>query len=57
MIKKGKRSDPNYTQIFAFVPKTMSVKFKTLCASKELQQSQVIEDILGKWIEEQEQNK
>jgi hypothetical protein len=53
----GKRSDPSYTQIFAFVPKSMAVKFRTLCAAKEIQQSEVIEEILSKWITEQEQNK
>lgn len=58
MVKQqSKRSNPDYTQIFGYVPKTMAVKFRTLCASKELQQSEVIEKILGRWIEEQESEK
>ena len=53
----GKRNDPNYNQMTAYVPKKLSVKFKTLLASLELEQSEVISSLIAKWVQEQEQNK
>jgi len=51
----GKRNDPAYGQILAYVPRTLIVKFKTYCAANELEQSAVIEELLARWVQEQEQ--
>ena len=53
----GKRHDPAYGQLLAYVPRSIIVKFKTFCAANELEQSVVIENLLAKWVEEQEQQK
>ncbi|MBW4635782.1 MAG: hypothetical protein KME30_29055 [Iphinoe sp. HA4291-MV1] len=53
----GKRNNPKYSQMLVYVSKELSVKFKTLLASKELEQSEVVEQLIERWIEEQEQNK
>lgn len=52
MVAKSK--NPNYNQMTAYVPKDIAVKFKTLLASRELEQSEVITSLIIKWIEEQE---
>ena len=51
----GKRNDPAYGQILAYVPRRLIVKFKTYCAANELEQSAVIEELLTMWVNEQEQ--
>src|SRR3712207_7804502 len=51
----GKRNNPNYNQMTAYVPKDISVKFKTLCTAKQLEQSEVITSLIVRWIEEQEE--
>ncbi|WP_169222741.1 hypothetical protein [Brasilonema sp. UFV-L1] len=38
----------------AYVPKEISVKFKSLLAKLELEQSEVIASLMARWIEEQE---
>ena len=38
----------------AYVPKEISVKFKALLATLELEQSEVITSLITQWIEEQE---
>ena len=53
----GKRDNPAYGQLLAYVPRSLIVKFKTFCAANELEQSVVIEDLLAKWVAEQEQQK
>lgn len=51
----GKRNDPNYNQMTAYVPRELSVKFKTILASLELEQSEVISSLIAMWIQTQEQ--
>ncbi len=57
MSKVGKRRSPDYTQIFGYVPKELAVKFKTFCTAKQLEQSEVIEQLLQQWVSEQENEK
>ena len=48
----GKRKNPDYHQLCVYVPKHLAVKFKTICTSKELEQSEVITSFITKWLEE-----
>jgi hypothetical protein len=52
MVAKSK--NPEYMQLYSYVPRTIGVKFKALCASRELEQSAVVEELIAKWIEDQE---
>ncbi len=53
----GKSKNPNYIQLYSYVRREIGVKFKSLCAAKELEQSAVVEQLIEKWLTEQEQNK
>lgn len=53
----SKKGNPNYRQILAYVLKDTVVKFKIKLAAEEREQSEVIEELITKWIEEGEQNK
>ncbi len=55
MAKIGKRRSPDYTQIFGYIPKDLALKFRTLCTAKELEQSEVIEMLVRKWVSEEEE--
>jgi len=50
----AKSKNPNFNQMTAYVPKEISVKFKALLATLELEQSEVITSLITQWIEEQE---
>ena len=52
MVAKSK--NPNFNQMTAYVPKDVSVKFKSLLARLELEQSEVITTLIVNWISEQE---
>ncbi|WP_339381211.1 hypothetical protein [Brasilonema sp. UFV-L1] len=52
MVAKSK--NPDFNQMTAYVPKEISVKFKSLLAKLELEQSEVIASLMARWIEEQE---
>jgi hypothetical protein len=51
---KGRRSDPNYTGAFAYIPAKLhdDVKIK-LFSRKDLDFSALVEDLLAKWLTEQ----
>ena len=53
----AKRGNPDYSQMLIYVPKQIAVKFKTLCTANQVEQSEVMTNLMVKWIEEQEQNK
>lgn len=52
----GKRKNPDYHQLCVYVLKQLVIKFKTICTSKQLEQSEVITDFITNWIENQEQS-
>ncbi|MUG96065.1 hypothetical protein F7734_28465 [Scytonema sp. UIC 10036] len=33
------------------IPKTLKLQFKVLCVQKELEMSEVLEDLIGRWIQ------
>ena len=51
----AKSTNPDYGQFLTYVPKKLLVKFRTYCAAKELEQSAVVEELLARWVKEQEQ--
>ncbi len=48
--ERGKRSDPNYTQISGYIPRKLYHKVKVRCAEEELQISEVLERLLEQWL-------
>lgn len=50
----AKSKNPDYMQLYSYVPRAIGVKFKALCATHELEQSEVVEKLITKWIEELE---
>ncbi len=46
-----KRDDPNYSQVSGYVPKDLARRFKIACTSKEISQSEALEEALGRWLE------
>jgi len=50
----ARSSDPNYTQTFARVPKTLVAKLKMICFAKGITQSEAIEEAINLWIEQQD---
>ncbi len=53
----GKRKNPDYQQICFYLRKESGIKFKTICTAEELEQSEILEELVNKWIQEKEQGK
>lgn len=49
-----KRDDPNYAQVSGYVPKELALRFKVLCTSEEVSQSEALEEALALWIQKRE---
>jgi hypothetical protein len=47
-----KRDDPNYSQVSGYVPKDLARRFRIACTSKEISQSEALEEALEKWLED-----
>lgn len=48
----SKSKNPDYIQISGYITRPRANKFKSLCKEKELEISEVLEDLIEKWIEE-----
>ncbi|MBD1804189.1 ribbon-helix-helix protein, CopG family [Microcoleus sp. FACHB-SPT15] len=46
-----KRDDPNYSQVSGYVPKDLARRFRIACTSKEISQSEALEEALEQWLE------
>ncbi len=53
MSSTGKRRSEDYQQVSGYVRKNLAVKFKTYCKAKELEISEVLEEMIEKWLSEQ----
>jgi len=53
----AKSTNPEYAKFLTYVPRKLLVKFRTYCAANELQQSTVVEELLTRWVNEQEQER
>jgi hypothetical protein len=51
---RGKRGDPNYKLISAYIPKELALRFKTICAATETDQSQAMEEMIAIWTQEKQ---
>lgn len=47
----GKRSDPNYIQVGAYVPIELNKSVKRLLLDKEQDFSELVSDLLAEWVE------
>ena len=52
-MASGKRRSEEYQQVIGYVRKPLAVKFKTYCRAKEVEISEVLEELIQKWVEEQ----
>ncbi|MGB3204731.1 MAG: hypothetical protein WBB28_07085 [Crinalium sp.] len=52
-----KRDSPNYAQVSGYVPKELALRFKILCTSEEISQSEALEEAVAIWIEKREKLK
>lgn len=46
-----KRDDPNYSQVSGYVPKDLARRFRIACTSKEISQSEALEEALEQWLD------
>ena len=53
MSSTGKRRSTDYQQVIGYVRKPLAVKFKTYCKAQELEISEVLEELIEKWLAEQ----
>ena len=53
----AKSRNPNYMQLYSYVPRELGIKFKTLCTSLELEQSAVVEQLISDWVAYMEKDK
>jgi len=51
---RGKRGDPSYKLISAYIPKELAIRFKTICAAIETDQSKAMEEMVTNWIQEKQ---
>ena len=49
-----KRDDPNYAQVSGYVPKELALRFKVLCTSEEMSQSEALEEAIALWMQRKE---
>lgn len=47
----AKRFDPTYSQICGYIPKELARKFKVTCATREINQSEALEQMITTWLE------
>jgi hypothetical protein len=47
----GKKDNEETVVVKGAIPKTLKLQFKVLCVQKELQMSEVLEDLIGQWIQ------
>ena len=50
---KGKRSHPDYTQVGAYIPKTLSKRVKMLLLEEEKDFSELVTELLEEWVNQQ----
>ena len=55
-VMTAKRLNPDYSQITGLIHKTVFLKFKAECTMQERQMSEVLEEIIEKWLEEKKVN-
>ncbi|WP_414529523.1 hypothetical protein [Nodularia chucula] len=49
-----KRRSPDFSQITGYVPKPLATEFRVACTRLGVSQSDVMENLLRKWLEELE---
>jgi hypothetical protein len=49
---RGKRSDPNYEQVGAYIPKTLNKKVKRLLIDEDGDFSDLVTKLLEDWVEQ-----
>jgi hypothetical protein len=54
-MSSARRRDPNYIQIAGDVKKELGLKFKSVCALKEISLGQGMENAISLWLAQQEQ--
>lgn len=50
----GRRSDPNYSQVYAYIPKELVIEFKVALARNELSMAEALEQAVRLWLERME---
>ena len=56
-VMAAKRANPDYSQVTGLIHKSVFLKFKAECTMQERQMSQVLEEIIEKWLNEQKDKK
>lgn len=54
---KGKRSNPDYEQVGAYIPKALNLEVKRLLLDKELDFSDLVTQLLQQWVSENKLSK
>jgi hypothetical protein len=54
MVRIGRRRSADYRQVVGYVRKPLVVRFKTFCTAQEREISEVLEDLIDRWVTEQE---
>jgi hypothetical protein len=49
---KGKRSDPNYEQVGAYIPKDLNKQVKRLLLDEEIDFSDLVAQLLSEWVKQ-----
>lgn len=50
MNSRGKRGDPNYSQVSGYINKDVALQFKIVCTAKEISQSEALEEAIAAWL-------
>ncbi|GAC1457166.1 MAG: hypothetical protein NVS2B14_01180 [Chamaesiphon sp.] len=53
---KGKRSNPDYEQVGAYIPKTLNLEVRRLLLDKDLDFSDLVAQLLNQWVSENKPN-
>jgi len=49
-----KRGDSNYSQVSGYISKKLAIRFKIACTSKEITQSEALEEAIQRWLQDEQ---
>lgn len=51
---QSKRNNPNFAQVSGYLSKEVAIRFKVLCTTKEVSQTDALEEAVKLWLDKHE---
>jgi ParG len=53
-MQSSKRNNPNFAQVSGYLSKEVAIRFKVLCTTKEVSQTDALEEAVKLWLDKHE---